>query len=69
MMVVQKRMDYNFEILSLLDDSIEFDKLHSKFNRFNPFKILRVDKFEIRHSNVISWLLDPSGNHNLGPFL
>ncbi|MGF9964506.1 PD-(D/E)XK nuclease family protein [Bacillus rhizoplanae] len=61
-------MDYNFEVLSLLDHSFEFEKLHSKLNRFNPFKILRVDKFEIRHSNIISWLLDPNGNHNLGAF-
>lgn len=58
-------MDYNFEILSLLDDSMEFEKLHSKFNRFNPFKILKVDKFEIRHSNMIAWLLDPAENHHL----
>lgn len=58
-------MDHNFEILSLLDNSIEFEKLHSKFNRFNPFKILKVDKFEIRHSNMIAWLLDPTENHHL----
>lgn len=58
-------MDYNFEILSLLDDSMEFEKLHSKFNRFNPFKILKVDQFEIRHSNMIAWLLDPAENHHL----
>ncbi|AAU19422.1 PD-(D/E)XK nuclease family protein [Bacillus cereus] len=58
-------MDYNFKILSLLDDSVEFEKLHSKFNRFNPFKILKVDKFEIRHSNMIAWLLDPTENHHL----
>ncbi|MGE0999838.1 PD-(D/E)XK nuclease family protein [Bacillus sp. Gnz1/3] len=58
-------MDYNFEILALLDDSMEFEKLHSKFNRFNPFKILKVDKFEIRHSNMIAWLLDPTENHHL----
>ncbi len=66
--MVVLEMDYNFEILSLLDNSIEFEKLHSKFNRFNPFKILKVDKFEIRHSNMISWLLDPKGNHHLSSF-
>ncbi|EEL47997.1 hypothetical protein bcere0022_48370 [Bacillus cereus Rock3-44] len=66
--MVVLEMDYNFEILSLLDNSIEFEKLHSKFNRFNPFKILKVDKFEIRHSNMISWLLDPNGNHHLSSF-
>ncbi|EAO55237.1 hypothetical protein RBTH_05381 [Bacillus thuringiensis serovar israelensis ATCC 35646] len=57
-------MDYNFEILSLLDNSIEFEKLHSKFTRFNPFKILKVDKFEIRHSNMIAWLLEPTENQS-----
>lgn len=66
--MVVLEMDCNFEILSLLDNSIEFEKLHSRFNRFNPFKILKVDKFEIRHSNMISWLLDPNGNHHLSSF-
>lgn len=30
------------------------------------FKILKVDKFEIRHSNMIAWLLEPTENHHLG---
>lgn len=32
---------------------------------FNFFDILKVSKMEIRHSNVISWLLDPNENHGL----
>jgi len=31
----------------------------------NIFKILRVANTEIRHSNFLSWLLDPNENHNL----
>ena len=31
----------------------------------NIFKILRVANAEIRHSNFLSWLLDPNENHNL----
>lgn len=31
----------------------------------NIFKILRVSNAEIRHSNFLSWLLDPSANHKL----
>ena len=31
----------------------------------NIFKILRVTNAEIRHSNFLSWLLDPNENHNL----
>jgi hypothetical protein len=44
----------------------DFEKLNRKFNAFNPLKVLRVDSFEIRHSNVLSWLLDYKGNHGLG---
>ena len=32
----------------------------------NIFQILKVTNAEIRHSNFLSWLLDPSSNHNLG---
>ncbi|WP_066019784.1 MULTISPECIES: PD-(D/E)XK nuclease family protein [Clostridium] len=39
--------------------------LNAKLNIFNPFKVLKIDTFEIRNSNVISWLLSPNGNHGL----
>jgi hypothetical protein len=42
------------------------DRLDSKLNDFNPFKVLKVDQFEIRHSNILAWLLDPNENHSLG---
>jgi len=32
----------------------------------NIFEVLNAEKFEIRHSNFLSWLLDPKGNHGLG---
>ena len=34
--------------------------------KFNIFKILKLDKYEIRHSNFLAWLLNPKGSHNLG---
>lgn len=55
-----------FESIAQLDHSKEFAKLHQKFHKFNPLKVLRVDQFEIRHSNVLAWLLDPHENHQLG---
>ena len=33
---------------------------------FNFFDVLKVSQMEIRHSNVISWLLDPNENHGFG---
>jgi len=56
------------QILSLIEDTQEFTLLHNHFNRFNPFKVLNIDNYEIRHSNVLYWLMDPKGNHDLGSF-
>lgn len=61
-------MAYSFESIAQLDHSKEFARLHQKFHQFNPLKVLRVDQFEIRHSNVLAWLLDPKENHQLGSF-
>ena len=35
-------------------------------NRFNIFKVLKLDNYEIRHSNFLAWLLNPKETHNLG---
>ena len=40
--------------------------LESKLNEFNPFRVLNIESGEIKHSNVLAWLLDPSGNRKLG---
>lgn len=34
-------------------------------NKFNLFDVLKISKAEIRHSNMLGWLLDPNENHNL----
>lgn len=34
-------------------------------NKFNIFKVLKLDNHEIRHSNFLAWLLNPKENHNL----
>ena len=42
-------------------------ELRKKENeKFNIFKILKLDKYEIRHSNFLAWLLNPKESHNLG---
>jgi hypothetical protein len=47
-------------------NNVKLDRLESKLNKFNPLKVLKVDEYEIRHSNMLAWLLDPSENHGLG---
>ena len=58
------------DLLRVLDkflvDNIELEELSAKLSIFNIFSVLRVEKVEIRHSNVIAWLLDPQGSHGLG---
>lgn len=33
---------------------------------FNPFRVLRVETYELRHTNTLAWLLSPTGSHGLG---
>lgn len=47
-------------------NNYNLERLEAKLSEFNPLKILKVDHYEIRHSNIISWLLSPQENHNLG---
>lgn len=49
----------------LLKDE-QFDRLDLGLKNPNIFQILRIAKKEIRHSNFLSWLLDPNQSHKLG---
>lgn len=49
----------------LLDISC-LDELHQWENHFNLFDVLKICRTEIRHSNVLAWLLNPNENHNIG---
>jgi hypothetical protein len=40
--------------------------LGEMLHEFNPFSVLKIDHYEIRHSNMLGWLLHPSENHGLG---
>lgn len=48
----------------LMDIEI-LDKLEERVSGFNAFEVLGVIHKEIRHSNVLGWLLDPKEYHNL----
>ena len=54
--------------LKNLIESPEFQQYHKALQTppFNPFDVLRYADYEIRHSNVLAWLLDPGGNHGTG---
>jgi hypothetical protein len=52
---------------AFLVDNQELEKLDARLSAFNLFNILRIEQVEIRHSNVLAWLLNPHESHGLGP--
>ena len=51
------------EQLKSLEMSEDFIKLDVKNNKFNMFNVLKLENYEIRHSNFLAWLLNPNGSH------
>jgi hypothetical protein len=49
-----------------LKDISCLDELLPWTEKFNLFDVLKISRAEIRHSNMLGWLLDPSENHGLG---
>ncbi len=45
---------------------LDLDELTKLLSKFNPFEVLKMERMEIRHSNVLAWLLDSEGSHGLG---
>ena len=59
------------ELRKLIDDP-RFREYHrySLQREFNTFDVLRYADYEIRHSNVLAWLLQPAETHGIdGRFL
>ena len=62
-------MEYEAEknaLLNLVKDTESFARLSQLVNKPNIFDILKISRMEIRHSNMLAWLLDPNENHGLG---
>jgi len=51
-----------------LIDNPELDKLEGLLSQFNIFETLNIVQAEVRHSNVLAWLLEPTSNHGIGNY-
>ena len=40
-------------------------RIESHLGRFNPIRVMRMERMEIRHSAILAWLLDPAESHGL----
>lgn len=47
----------------------ELEELEDKLQEFNIFEVLGMIKQEIKHSNFLSWLLNPKENQSIGDYL
>lgn len=61
-------MDEKQKLYNFIVDNHDLEILESKIEVFNPFKVLEIENYEIRHSNVLAWLLNPTANHGLFDF-
>ena len=52
------------DILQFIINNDDLEVLKARTNIFNPLKILKIQDYEIRHSNLMAWLCDPNENHN-----
>jgi hypothetical protein len=60
-------MNEQLEALNrFLADNPELEELSARLARFNIFHALKIEGVEIRHSNTLAWLLDPSESHGMG---
>ena len=50
---------------SFLVDNQELESINDRLSSFNLFSVLRIEKAEIRHSNILAWLLNPNESHGL----
>lgn len=61
--------DLDHTLAANLEDLVKhqaFVSLAQELNRFTPFRVLRVERYELRHTNTLAWLLDPLGSHGMG---
>lgn len=52
------------DLINFIVNNDKLELLKARINRFNPFKVLKIQDHEIRHSNILAWLFNSSENHN-----
>ena len=61
-----KTMDGALDRLVADPRFLRYHAEQAKRREFNAFDVLRYAEYEIRHSNVVAWLLDPGETHGVG---
>lgn len=59
-------VEEKYKYLNKLMEDIEVLNQLKEETQFNIFETLKIERTEIRHSNVLAWLMDPYETHGLG---
>ena len=51
---------------AFLINNRELEELTARLSKFNIFDVLKATHAEIRHSNILAWLLTPDESHGIG---
>lgn len=62
---IESSVDLKQKLTFLLEDE-KLEKINKSVSGFNPFRVLKLEHYEIRHSNFLAWLLNPQESHYLG---
>jgi hypothetical protein len=53
------------ELEAVFVNNATLTQIESYLSRFNPIRVMRMERMEIRHSAILAWLLDPAESHCL----
>ncbi len=62
-MTVPRDVPSHIDLENLFVNNEIIDRIGIYLNRFNPIRIMKMEKMELRHSAILSWLLDPRETH------
>lgn len=57
------------DLLNFGVNNFKLDRLEHLIDGFNPFRVLGVQELEIKHSNMLAYLLNPAENHGFGDII
>jgi len=63
--MVDKNISFS-DVEGFILNNKDLANINAYLSRFNPIKVMGMERMEIRHSKILGWLLDPRGNHGLG---
>lgn len=64
-MTVSIDVETEIALTELVMNCPELGELEALLSRFNIFHVLKAARHEIRHSNMLAWLMDPEESHGL----